>query len=110
MPTLIKAQDLIRIAQQTPCFHYWSLELDKTCTDSDIRHAYHQKSLTMHPDKPTGSTKLFQQLNKIHEILGDNRGEHDTKMSRDEDCSQITKKPTGKETGPMLCEATLTLE
>lgn len=60
MTTLKNGQALIKIAQETPCIHYWVLELERNATIEEIRKAFHKKSKILHPYKATGNTELFQ--------------------------------------------------
>jgi hypothetical protein len=43
--------------------------LKKSDSAEDLKKQYYKLAKTLHPDKPTGSTKLFQKLSQIYHVL-----------------------------------------
>jgi hypothetical protein len=43
--------------------------LKKSDSAEDLKKEYYKLAKQLHPDKPTGSTKLFQKLKQIYDIL-----------------------------------------
>eukprot|EP00927_Polykrikos_kofoidii_P067784 TRINITY_DN63229_c0_g1_i1.p1 TRINITY_DN63229_c0_g1~~TRINITY_DN63229_c0_g1_i1.p1 ORF type:complete len:357 (+),score=51.71 TRINITY_DN63229_c0_g1_i1:179-1249(+) len=52
--------------------YYEVLGVSRNANEATLKHAYHKQSLKLHPDKPTGSTKAFQHLEKAYRLLSDN--------------------------------------
>ena len=50
--------------------HYRVLELEVSCSDSEVRAAYRRLARVHHPDKG-GSQARFQRLRRAYEVLGD---------------------------------------
>lgn len=50
---------------------YEILKVGMDATDKEIKKKYRELSLVYHPDKPTGSEKLFMKLNKAYNALTD---------------------------------------
>lgn len=59
--------------------HYETLGIDKTATADEIKKAYKKLASKWHPDKPSGDTAKFQEIQKAYEILSDpdKRAEYD---------------------------------
>lgn len=72
---------------------YDILNIEKSATKNDIRKAYYQLSLKVHPDRvvknKTAATKQFQALGKIYDILSDadKRAMYDETGTVDDECS-----------------------
>jgi preprotein translocase subunit Sec63 len=50
--------------------HYYNvLGVSRKADEGEIKRAYHRQSLKVHPDKPGGSTKAFQELDLAHKVL-----------------------------------------
>lgn len=45
------------------------IKLKKSSSHEELKKEYHKLAKKYHPDKPTGSTKLFQKLSQIYELL-----------------------------------------
>ncbi len=45
------------------------IKLKKSNSQEELKKEYHKLAKKLHPDKPTGSTKLFQKLSQIYELL-----------------------------------------
>lgn len=55
-------------------YHYYEvLNVSRDADEAAIRRAYHRQSLRLHPDKPTGSTEAFQELDRAHKVLADEK-------------------------------------
>jgi len=51
--------------------HYEILQIGHLAGDAEIRAAYLQRALELHPDKPSGSKTEFQKLVAAFEVLSD---------------------------------------
>lgn len=45
------------------------IKLKKSSSHEELKKEYHKLAKKYHPDKPTGSTKLFQKLSQIYQLL-----------------------------------------
>lgn len=50
--------------------YYETLQINSNATEIDIKKAYRKLSLKYHPDKPTGSSEKFKEINEAYQILG----------------------------------------
>ena len=50
---------------------YVILELDRNCSDNDIKKAYKRLALKYHPDKCGGDSTKFKKINNAYQILSD---------------------------------------
>ena len=70
---------------------YKVLGVSTSATQADIKHAFRQRAIELHPDKNPGvSEELFKNLVKAYELLGDKvkRREYNEQMEESEsDCS-----------------------
>ena len=57
--------------------HYETLGVEKTATDAEIKKAYKKAASKLHPDKPTGDTAKFQELQTAYGILSDPDKRHE---------------------------------
>ena len=55
--------------------HYEILQIEKTASFDDIKKAYRQRALQLHPDKnqhdPQGATEKFARLQNAYAVLSD---------------------------------------
>lgn len=57
--------------------HYKTLNVEPTATDAEIKKAYKKSASKLHPDKPTGDTVKFQELQTAYAILSDPDKRHE---------------------------------
>ncbi|KAI5449927.1 Chaperone protein dnaJ [Naganishia albida] len=67
--------------------YYAILDLQKTCTDNDIRKAYRKLALALHPDKngAPGADEAFKMVSKAFQVLSDDnmRAAYDSNPTHD---------------------------
>ena len=71
--TAEQKQAVLRIRACKPTAFYEILEVQKTCTDSEIKKAYRKQSLLTHPDKNghEHADEAFKMVARAFSILGD---------------------------------------
>lgn len=57
--------------------HYITLGIEKTATDAEIKTRYKKLASKLHPDKPTGDTAKFQELQTAYAVLSDPDKRHE---------------------------------
>lgn len=60
----IKSPEVIKIRKDDKFF-----KLKKSNSQEELKKEYYKLCKKFHPDKPNGSTKLFQKLQQIYDIL-----------------------------------------
>ncbi len=50
--------------------YYETLQISSDASEIDIKKAYRKLSLQYHPDKPTGDSEKFKQINEAYQVLG----------------------------------------
>jgi DnaJ-class molecular chaperone len=51
--------------------YYEVLGVDRNASTDEIKRAYRKLAMKYHPDKPSGDTEKFKQINQAHEVLTD---------------------------------------
>jgi DnaJ-class molecular chaperone len=62
---------------------YQIIGVERNATQEQIKRAFRIKAKVFHPDKPTGDTKKFQDLNAAYMVIGDaeKRKQYDSKLN-----------------------------
>ncbi|KAK3683443.1 hypothetical protein B0T22DRAFT_385273 [Podospora appendiculata] len=71
--TLEQKQAVLRIRRCKPTAFYEILEIQKSCTDSEVKKAYRKQSLLTHPDKNghEHADEAFKMVARAFSVLGD---------------------------------------
>ena len=74
---------------------YFSLGLTKDASEEEIKKAYRAMAVRLHPDKPGGDTKRFQQLQDAYQQIKTKRSKHSQSQSKKSSSPQ--HKPSKKQ-------------
>ena len=75
---------------------YFSLGLTKDASEEEIKKAYRAMAVRLHPDKPGGDTKRFQQLQDAYQQIKTKRSKH-SQQSQSKKSSSPQHKPSKKQ-------------
>lgn len=73
----LKAKLTVELTDLEESKAYIALGIDKDASDNAIKKAYHSAAVKLHPDKPGGDTKKFQQLQDLYQEVLQKRKEDD---------------------------------
>ena len=62
--------------------YYKVLNVNEKATKEEIKKAYRRLSLQYHPDKPTGDSEKFKQINEAYQTLGNENKRKQYDMSK----------------------------
>ena len=62
--------------------YYKILNVNEKATKEEIKKAYRRLSLQYHPDKPTGDSEKFKQINEAYQTLGNENKRKQYDMSK----------------------------